>query len=208
MLNPNIARRMKMQEMLAKSQAVKKAEAADSEKSKPKQSPPSITAPNSDRLDVTAERVVDELGSGTTKEHQRVTRQDSRNRTELNSHATLQNSLSVESISSRTRTSSNSDNRIAADQRRSSNLTTYPDHLSTIRSPVPPRSPSNSSSDPIQSLASGDHIPNQTHKSSSIGRRSPSHRNVSYNSSDKPRKCRKMASELLGTELKNINYFF
>ena len=194
---------MKMQEMLAKSTAAKKAESTDSEKSKPKTSPPTITTPttNNDRLEA-AERVVDEIGTG-TKEHQRVTRQDSRNRTETNSHPTLQNSLSVESITSRTRTASNSDNSAAANQRRSSNLTTYPDHLSTIRSPVPPvRSPTNSTSDPppVQHLSSGDHTTSQ--QRTSFGRRSPSQRNVSYNSSDKPRKCRKMASELLGSELK------
>ena len=112
----------------------------------------------------------------------------------------MQNSLSVDSsLSARQRTSSNSDSNSSGSQaaapRRSNNLASYPDHLSTIRSPIP-RSPDPGPGPPPTTAPSGE---------KSFGRRSPNPRNVSCLSpSDKPRKCRKMATELLGKELTNV----
>lgn len=217
MLNPNIARMMKIKEMSKKlkntepdAKALSKTKAAEK-----------ASIESSKSLDERVNAAIDELGVSNqsnrvddTYQDQTVVRTTSskqrhntdkdqstrNNRTppELNNqHSVLQNSLSVESISSRQRTTSNSNSDTAANQRRSSNISSYPDHLSTIRSPVPScRSPDG------QHLVSGD----QQHQRQSFGRRSPSHRNVSFNASDKPRKCRKMASQLLGNELIINNY--
>ena len=175
MLNPNIARLRKMKELADKQKNSK------SEKSKPVEKASKIEKTIENSKSSLDERVIaaaEELNKEKNESHSR--------------YSQMQNSLSVDSsLSARQRTSSNSDSNSSGSQanapRRSNNLASYPDHLSTIRSPIP-RSP-----DPGSQSQTND---------KNFGRRSPNPRNVSCLSpSDKPRKCRKMATDLLGREL-------
>ena len=175
MLNPNIARLRKMKELADKQKNSK------TEKSKPVEKASKIEKAIENSKSSLDERVIaaaEELNKEKNESHSR--------------YSQMQNSLSVDSsLSARQRTSSNSDSNSSGSQanapRRSNNLASYPDHLSTIRSPIP-RSP-----DPGSQSQTND---------KNFGRRSPNPRNVSCLSpSDKPRKCRKMATDLLGKEL-------
>ena len=181
MLNPNIALLMKKKEMAKKLMASQKGSKEDAHAVSKGKSGSNVSS-----LDQKSEERVQEDASAPAH-HESTARQNSQARARPESVTTqpTQNSLTVDH-GNRPRTSSNSETQAAlAQQRRTSNNIAYPDHLSTIRSPVPGVRP-------------GD---NNVEKDRAVhGHRSPSMRNVSMEN-DKPRKCRKMASQLLGTEL-------
>ena len=192
MLNPNIARMMKIKEMSNKLKSTSSNATSNSTTapSKEKHSPTETTN-SKNSLDERVNATLDEITNAQHRQQQHQQQQDMQEQRLASQQKQTSNNLDVSRTPAATPTTTGAGTgaRSSSDSsavRRTSSMS-YPEHLSTIRSPLPPRSPD----------------PSATNQSDSNRSSLNRNRNVSYQvpnlpSENKHGKCRKITAQLIG----------